>query len=507
MRHFFILLISIAFLFSCGNDGEKAPVNVTPPADAAPKPVSSKSAVIASPDIIPIVNPNAKPPKIEIEVEGMSAGMAYIICTFTGQNYRLDSAVIDAKGRMVFEESAPYRSGFGYVVFPDQSNIQMLIDEDQQFKLTTKRSNLVGAMKVEGSVDNQLLYDNLNFEESLRPKFSANATQRQGLADNDPKMKQLLKERDDLIDSRVKTLNNVFEKHPKSFFTSFKRAGQNPDMKMSDFTKPNGDLDTAAWVYNYRTAFWDGVNLLDERLLNTPVISNKLTKYIKELTPQHPDSIRQAASFLVDKTLNSPEYYKYFANWITLQYDPKESTLMDPQAVYAHMIQNYFTKERAFWSDSVEVFGLQQRAYEMAQSLLGQKAPEVTAPSYSGGMKSIYELKKDYIIVYMYNPTCEHCQKESPKLVEYYKTHKNEVDIYGIAIDTDDKEWRDYVKKTGMDAWTNVYDPTNRAIYAKYFVDVTPELYLLNKDRIIIGKNLKVDQVDIIIERDKKKRK
>jgi thiol-disulfide isomerase/thioredoxin len=106
----------------------------------------------------------------------------------------------------------------------------------------------------------------------------------------------------------------------------------------------------------------------------------------------------------------------------------------------------------------------------------------------------------------MYNPTCEHCQKESPKLVEFYKTHKNEVDVYGIAIDTDDKEWRDYVKKTGMDAWTNVFDPTNKSIYAKYFVDVTPELYLLNKDRIIIGKNLKVDQVQTMIDRDKRNR-
>jgi thiol-disulfide isomerase/thioredoxin len=179
---------------------------------------------------------------------------------------------------------------------------------------------------------------------------------------------------------------------------------------------------------------------------------------------------------------------------------------MDPQSVYVHMIQKYFTKERAVWSQPAEVQGLQMRAYEMAQSLLGQKAPEVEAPSYTGGLKTIYDLKKDYIIVYMYNPTCEHCMKESPKLVEFYKTYKNEVDIYGIAIDTDEKEWRDYVKKTGMDAWTNVFDPTNQSIYARYFVDVTPELYLLNKDRIIIGKNLKVDQVQTMIDRDKRLR-
>ena len=52
----------------------------------------------------------------------------------------------------------------------------------------------------------------------------------------------------------------------------------------------------------------------------------------------------------------------------------------------------------------------------------------------------------------------------------------------------------------------NVHDPSNRSIYAKYFVDVTPELYVINPDRKIVGKNLKVDQVNIIIERDKKNR-
>jgi peroxiredoxin len=432
--------------------------------------------------------------------------MAYLISFYQGQNYRLDSAAVDANGHMVFDHTEPYRSCFAYAVFPDQSNLQLLIDEDQQFKMTTNKNNIVGAMKVEGSLENQLLYKNLQFEASLQPKFAANSSARKALPANDPKVKQLLKERDELIDLRANTLNKMFEENPNSFFTSFKRAGQNPNLKLSDFEDSNGNLDTAAWVYNYRKAFWDGTNFLDERLMNTPVISNKLKKYIKEYTPQHPDSIKQAASHLVDKTLNSPEYFKYFANWITLQYDPKESTLMDPQAVYVHMIQNYFTKERAFWSQPAEVQGLQMRAYEMAQSLLGQKAPEVEAPSYSGGLKTIYDLKKDYIIVYMYNPTCEHCQKESPKLVEFYKTHKNEVDVYGIAIDTDDKEWRDYVKKTGMDAWTNVFDPTNKSIYAKYFVDVTPELYLLNKDRIIIGKNLKVDQVQTMIDRDKRNR-
>jgi len=56
-----------------------------------------------------------------------------------------------------------------------------------------------------------------------------------------------------------------------------------------------------------------------------------------------------------------------------------------------------------------------------------------------------------------------------------------------------------------MQDWINVYDPTNKAIYAKYYVNVTPELYVLDPNRTIIAKNLKVDQVQTVIDRDRAK--
>ena len=50
--------------------------------------------------------------------------------------------------------------------------------------------------------------------------------------------------------------------------------------------------------------------------------------------------------------------------------------------------------------------------------------------------------------------------------------------------------------------WINVHDPSNRSIYAKYYVDKTPEVYVLNPERTIIGKNLKVEQIQTIIDKD-----
>jgi len=75
-----------------------------------------------------------------------------------------------------------------------------------------------------------------------------------------------------------------------------------------------------------------------------------------------------------------------------------------------------------------------------------------------------------------------------------------------MALETNDKEWKDFIAKHDMGAWVNVFDPTNASLYGKYYVDNTPELYLLGPDKTIIAKNLDVEQVAEVIERDQKKR-
>ena len=440
-------------------------------------------------------------PDIKITIKGAQPGNARLIGIYADRQYLADSAKIDASGTILIKRAEPFKSGLLYVALDKGGAIQLLMDKDQTFTMSTDINDLAGAMQVQGSIDNEIFYKSLKMEGVQQGEISAFSQQMKGQPEDSPQFLTAKKQRDALIATRKSKLEAIFKKYPNSFFTSFKRAGQNPEVR--DIRFPDGTLDEVGRVYAYRTEFWDNVDFSDERLLNTPVIANKLKRYIKELTPQHPDSIISAASFLVNKTLQYPTYFQYFANWITVQYEPKETTLMDPQAVYVYMVQNYFTEERAFWSNPAEVQSLQTRAYEMASSLIGQQAPDVLSTDQFGKQKSIYEMTAPYIIVYMYNPQCEHCQEQTPKLVQFYKEWKSKgVDVYAIAIDTNDAEWKEYIAKTGM-TFTNVYDPSNKSIYAKYYVDQTPELYVLNKDRIIIGKNLKVNQIETIINRDK----
>lgn len=439
-------------------------------------------------------------PDIRIQIEGLPAGKAFLIGVFADQNYRADSAVVDANGQFIFNKNEPYKPGLFYVLFADNTNIQLLLDKDQRFSMRSKKVQLAEAMQVEGSLDNELLYKSIRYDGDFQRRYNTLNEEMKKLDAKSAAHADIKAQLAKLAADRKAYLEADFKQYGDTFYAAFKKAGQNPELR--EVNLPDGSAKNALQVYYFKKDLWENVDLKDVRLLSTPVIANKLKRYITELTVQHPDSIISSAKYLIDKTLDKPEYFKFFVNWIALKYEPTKSTLMDSEAVFVFMIQNYFTKERAFWSDSLNVWRLQERAMEMSASLVGKKAPNVTANDPNGVPRSIYDIKAPYIVVFMYNPTCDHCIEETPKLVSFYKEWKDKgLEVYGIALDTDDKEWKTFLQQYQV-PWINVHDPTNRSIYAKYFVDITPELYVINPERKIIAKNIKVAQLAEVLNRD-----
>ena len=499
MRYFafccFCALVLGLSLSSCGGEGAAATPSSTPsPTVTTPSPTQSSQSARPTGEIRrdPIMG---GPAMVSIRAANAPQGTSFLIGILGDQRFRIDSSRVDAQGTSTFDNPDGYPQGHYFVYYPNNKNFQVLLGEDQEFVLSLDLNNIAQTIKVEGSVDNKLLYDNIIFETNLRPQFASVANQLKANAEGSPAHTAAKNQQQELVNQRKAQLAKDFSAHPNSFYTAFKRAGQNPELRT--------DLPEKMQVPQYRKDFWGNVDFGDTRLMRTPVVMNKLKRYMNELTPQHVDSLVQSAVWLIDRAEPYPDYFKFFANWVPLTYEPTKTSIMDPEKILVTVIRRYFTKEKAFWADSMSIYGFQQRAQEMGGSLFGMKGPDVRSTDQNGKTQTIYEKTADYIIVYMYNPECEHCQEQTPKLVDFYNQHKNNgIDVYAIAIDTDKKKWNDYIKKTGM-TFTNVYDPSNRSIYGKYYVDHTPELYVLNKDRTIIGKNLKVNQIMTVIDRDK----
>jgi len=441
---------------------------------------------------------------IEAYMEGLVAGPVKVVGVYGDQNYLADSTYVDENGHFTLRRKSPLPAGFYSFLLPAMKNFSILIDKgDQHLTLRAKLPDYMATMQVEGSKNTELLYQTNRYQIKQDPELAQMGDVMRKFPPTAAEHIQAKARQTQLMEERKNYLEGIYKQYPDLFFTKFKYAGQNPDFL--EKRKPNGDIDTIGQVVSYRERIWDNVDFNDPRMIYTPVVANKLKRYIKDLTPQRPDSLIKVSDALIRKVMPYPEYFKFFSNWIALQYENTKTTVMDGEAVYVHIVQTFFTDELATWDKPENLAKLRKHVWEMEASLLGKKGLDVAAPDINGQIKSLYEITAPIIVVFMFSPDCEHCQKEAAEIEVIYRKWKDKgVDFYGIAVNTTDEEWKKFVKEKGF-TFTNVYDPSNRAIYGKYFVDITPELYVLNKDRILVGKNLHANQLEEVFARELKK--
>ena len=436
--------------------------------------------------------------KIELNISGAGNDIAKLLGVFGNQNYLVDSAKSDASGKFIFDADSLLPKGFYYVMLgSDNSYFQMLVGNDQEFSLTTAKGDYVNSMKVDGDIDNELLYNNLKFESEFGARLNPINKQLEGLSEGTAEYKRVKADQDKLVAERKEHIASYKEKHPNSFFTKFKISGQNPELTYPK--SPNGEIDKETQVYHYRKAFFEGVDFDADWTMRTPVYANKLRRYIRELTPQNADSLIQYADELITKTKDNKELFKFTVNWIALEY--KTPKTMGTEALYVHMIDKYWTKELAWWSNDEEIKGLRGEISLMKPSLIGKIGQDIVTENEKGETVSLYGLNSPIKVLFIYSYECEHCQKETPDMVRVYNQWKSRgVEVFALSTDKDKSKWLDFVRQNNMN-FTNGFDPDRSSRYErKYHIDITPELYVLDKNNKIIASNLSPNQLPEFLE-------
>ncbi len=438
---------------------------------------------------------------ITFEIQGLPTGWCRIIGMVGDQNY-LSDTILAENGVAKLEREEALGGGLYYFVFPDKRTfIQFLADKDQDFTLRANRNDLIGSVEVEGSVDNELFTFNQKWERTWRMRFDSTDRALKALPASDMNRPFLTRKRDKLLAERTEHLASFEKDHPESFFTVFKSSGQNPELTYPK--KASGQLDTLAQLMAYRNAYFDNLDFADRRLLRTPVVFNKLKNYVEQLTPQRPDSIIKYVDPIVEQSLADEEVFKFIVNWLAIKYEKPK--IMGGEKVLVHLVDKYFTDERAFWyKDSPdELKKIRRKVDDMRVSMLGMKGEDLRCKNVNGEYESIYGLNSPLTVVYIYSYTCSHCKERTPVLVDLMKEWKAKgVEVYALCNDPEVDKWKEFVEKYKMQDFHNVIDPNYESrYYKKYHIDITPEAYVLDANHTIIAKDLHPNQLPPVFEK------
>lgn len=435
--------------------------------------------------------------EIEVALKGAPAGKVRLYAVFGNQNLLKDSAYTDAAGKVIFRNSQRYLPGFYYAVYSDNSFLGFLLGSNQKIYLHADKADVVKTMKT-NSAENKLFFESQIYEVELTKRVERVNADIAKSTPGTPQHSSYINEQKNMIAEKEAKVKGYIEKYPASFFTAFKTMGQNPRLK--EPKKPNGELDTLKQLTLYRNEFWDNYDFNDERMVRTPVYFNKLNTYLNSLFPQRVDSVMKGVKFILEKAdKGNKEVFNFTVNYLLMTY--YESTLMGGEKIYCYTVDNYFTLKKAFWSDSVNIVRARYESDIRKASLLGETGQDLKCKNEKGEYVSLYSIKAPVKIVYLYNPDCDHCQKETPKLKTLYDKWKSKgVEVYALNVEHEDDKWRSYIQKLGLN-WINVNDNKYESNYPKkYHIKQTPGLYVLDQKNKIVAKQLMPDNLEPTLE-------
>lgn len=450
--------------------------------------------------------------ELDFTITGCPTGKAVLAYYYGDKQYIKDSTRVDDKGRFVFKGDVPLAQGIYIAVMPpDNKYFEVIIDEDQQFKMNAEFSSPINTMKVTGNDENQRFYSYLKYlnDQKTKSKPLTDRTEALQKADslgfrNAPEFKEIQAEMA-VIEEEVKAYKNKFiEDNPKALLTKVFLASKDPDVPGAPLLENGRPDSTFAWRY-FKDHYWDLIDFSDDRILKTPVYHSKLERFMTKTIHQIPDSVIVEASKLIEKTRKNKELFKYTVFWITSHFETSKQMGMD--AVFVHMAKSYYMTGQAYWADSTTIAKISDRAKKLSYTLIGNKAPNLIMNDTTGKIQILHAFSKDYTIAYFWDPDCGHCKKVTPVLKEFYDKFKTELSVEVYAVNTNEKdreEWLKYINEHKLN-WINVEDPEQKTAY-KYLYDIysTPVIYLLDKDKKIIAKRLGAEDLENFIRHHRK---
>lgn len=189
---------------------------------------------------------------------------------------------------------------------------------------------------------------------------------------------------------------------------------------------------------------------------------------------------------------------------------------MGLDAVFVHLFEKYHSKGLTNWLNEKQMEVISRRAYMLMANLIGEKGANLEMIDSSGKPTSLYDVNADYTVICFWDPNCGHCKEEVPRLDSIYQASwkKHNVKIYAVltpdAKENIKPEWLKFITEHKLNEWTHVYKTREMedADFAAqkpgfrqlYDITLTPTLYLLDKDKNIIGKKLTLLQLNELLE-------
>lgn len=434
--------------------------------------------------------------EITVDIDGYDQEELYLAYYLGDKQYIQDTVPRSKKGDYTFKGDEALAGGIYLIVMaPDNNFFQIIIDEkNQHFSIKTKTGDdQMPSTKFKNSNENEQFYAYLKFLADQRPLAEA-IQKRLAEATDDDEKTSIQQELEDLNENVLVYQKQVVASHPESLNATIIKSNLPLDIPEYEGTPEEVNVKKWRWMQKH---YFDNIALDDSRMLRTPFLMQRVNYFIEKLQVQHPDTLSQSIDIVLGKMEKSELNFKYYLIHFLNKYAGSKFVGMD--AVYVHLVEKYYAKGRAPWTEEEQLTKILDNAAKLKPLLIGKTAPDILMQYKDGSKIALHDVESPYTVLYFWRYDCGHCKKSTPHLKAFYDGfHDQGIEIFAACAKLRDEvpECWDYIEENKIGDWMHVVDPYGRSRFMLHYdLKTTPQIYVLDKDKKIISKRLGAEQL------------
>ena len=392
--------------------------------------------------------------KIRVEIDGYQDSIFFLLKYKSDKSLIvIDSSTISNEEK-VFKASNNYPEGI-YVLADSKQNplFEMLIGKDQKFSVKVGDLMRNDTYIIKGSKETAAYFDIYNRTNYNKLYIKALESEIEYFPDNAKKI-------DSIKLNYNKYLESIRIKDRNSFLKTY--IGYNKEIIVPQEYKNKSEQ----YIIDH---YFDDIIFSDVRILNTRLLKNKLDDYFNNyMSKQSTDVILQKIDYLLDQTTADVRDYVLWYLY---------SKYFDNDLIYIHLSDVYFSKLTITNLTENIRSEIVKRADVLRKITIGHLAPTFTYIDDDGNKIDLSEIDSKNTVLFFYKPDCQKCIREKRILGLIKKRHKN-LTILHINISEEN------------------YSNVSQDIAVQYDIKTTPTIYILDKGKRIIAKNIKAEDIE-----------
>ena len=444
--------------------------------------------------------------EISLNINGLRDSTIFLAYHLGDKQYINDTIKLDKAGNAIIRGTQTLPQGIYMIVLPGRKYFEMLMGQDQQFSASCNYNDFFNTLRFSGSDENTAFMDYQRKWILKQQQAAALSKRIQDNKQNSDSLK-ILTAREALLGNEMKTyLRSVADANKGNLLSVIIRAMlpvEIPDFRISSVVS---NPDSVKYVLNYnynKNHFFDNIDFNDERLIRTPILQGRLKAFFTNVVIQAPDTINREIDKMMLKCKNNYKMFQFVSVFLFNHF--RESEIMGHDAVMVKLADDIYLTPKADWVTKEFKEDLRKQIALIRPNLIGKKAENMVMDSYKGIFVSLYDVEKDFTILYFWEPNCGHCKEATPKLKAFYeKTRDYSLEVFAVCTIADKEKWTKYIEENKL-AWINGWDPQRSSRFDFYFnVQSTPLVYILDKNKKIIAKKISVEDIGSFIDNYRK---